>query len=149
MDNGKKTPDDIEEAFQNAKIWVSMICIPCNHMTEESNELYEVRPIDEGIEKESYSSIDIIKLIRLSRDESSKLQDSLVDIMKYPNKALFRFNDFKGLYDTDNGKNMYATLRERMELILWFVPIINVSQLSEYTVIIYSLYEIKEADKCK
>ena len=104
MDNGKKVLDDIKEAFQNAKVSVPIICIPCNHMTEESDGSYEVRPIDEGIEKESYSSIDIIKLIRLSRDESSKLQDSLVEIMKYPNKDLFRFSDFKGLNDTDNVK---------------------------------------------
>ena len=104
MDNEKKALDDIKAAFQNAKVWVPIICIPCKHMIEESDGSYEVRPIDEGIEKESYSSIDIIKLMRLSRDEISKLQDSIVDIMKYPNKALFRFSDFKGLNDTDNVK---------------------------------------------
>ena len=114
MEGGKKALDEIKEAFENAKVWFPSIYCHSNHIDEnsEGNFVVKKKIVDEK-GTESYSPIDVVKLIRQLNDSADRMRRVLQDDMNYSPNTLFRFDNFKGLADKDNIKEfIYAVASE-------------------------------------
>ena len=99
MEDGKRAFEEINDAFEKAKVWVPTICFPCNHISKSSEGCYVISPND------TYSSIDIVDLMRQSKVGIDVLQNHLQSTMNYPPRSIFRFDEFKGFGDMDKVKN--------------------------------------------
>ena len=106
MEGGQKALEDIKEALQNAKVWVPIICLPCDHITLNPEGCYDVGVTRDGNEKESNNLVDIMKLMRLSSIGKGLLQNRLKTVMNYPDNALFRFESCKGISDEKKVKDI-------------------------------------------
>jgi hypothetical protein len=99
MEDGKRALEEINDAFENAKVWVPVMCFPCNHITLCQDGSYDISP------KESYTSIDVVQLMRQSKEGIDGLQNNLQTTMNYPPRSIFRFDEFQGLGDMEKVKN--------------------------------------------
>jgi hypothetical protein len=99
MKDGKRALDEIHDALKNGKVWVPLMCFPCNHISKSPDGSYDISP------KESYSSIDVVQLMRQSKEEIDGLQTILQTKMNYPPRSIFRFDKFQGLGDMKKVKN--------------------------------------------
>ena len=100
MEDGKRALDEINDAFKNAKVWVPVMCFPCNHISKSPEGCYVISP------KESYSSIDVVDLMRQSKVGIDVLQNHLQTTMHYPERSIFRFDQFHGIGDREKVKNL-------------------------------------------
>ena len=99
MEDGKRALDEINDAFKNAKVWVPVMCFPCSHISKGPDGSYDIS------QKESQSKIDVVQLMRQSKDEIDELQTNLKTNMNYPPRSVFRFDEFQGLADKEKVKN--------------------------------------------
>ena len=106
MEAGQKALEDIKLALENAKVWVPIIYIPSDHISLSPEGCYDVGVTNDDNAKESNNLVDIIKLMRLSSIGKGLLQNRLKTVMKYPDNALFRFDNCKGLADENKVKDI-------------------------------------------
>ena len=115
MDAGQKALEDIKVALQNAKVWVPIIMIPSDHISLNAEGCYDIGVRDDKAEEEesnkaeeeeSNNLVDVVKLMRLSSIGKSLLQSRLIREMNYPDNALFRFDNCKGLSDEKKVKDL-------------------------------------------
>ena len=99
MEDGKRALDEINDAFKQAKVWVPVMCFPCNHISMSPEGCYVV-----GQEKSS-TSIDVVHLMRQSKMGIDVIQSHLQTKIHYPPRSIFRFDQFHGLADRANVKN--------------------------------------------
>ena len=81
MEGGKKALDEIKEAFENAKVWFPSIYCHSNHIDENSEGNFFVKKKIDTKGMESYSPIDVVKLMRQSNDFIDRMQRVLQDDM--------------------------------------------------------------------
>ena len=105
MDAGQKALEDIKVALQNAKVWVPIIMIPSDHISLNAEGCYDIGVRDDKAE-ESNNFVDVVKLMRLSSIGKGLLQSRLSREMNYPENALFRFDNCKGLSDEKKVKDL-------------------------------------------
>ena len=105
MDAGQKALEDIKVALQNAKVWVPIIMIPSDHISLNAEGCYDIGVRDDKAE-ESNNLVDVVKLMRLSSIGKGLLQSRLYREMNYPENALFRFDNCKGLSDEKKVKDL-------------------------------------------
>ena len=107
MDAGQKALEDIKVALQNAKVWVPIITIPSDHISLNAEGCYDIGVRDDKAEEEeSNNLVDVVKLMRLSSIGKGLLQSRLIREMNYPENALFRFDNCKGLSDEKKVKDL-------------------------------------------
>ena len=104
MDAGQKALEDIKVALQNAKVWVPIIMIPSDHISLNAEGCYDIGVARD--DKESNNLVDVVKLMRLSSIGKGLLQSRLIREMNYPDNALFRFDNCKGLSDEKKVKDL-------------------------------------------
>ena len=104
MDAGQKALEDIKVALHNAKVWVPIIMIPSDHISLNAEGCYDIGVARD--DKESNNLVDVVKLMRLSSIGKSLLQSRLIREMNYPDNALFRFDNCKGLSDEKKVKDL-------------------------------------------
>ena len=108
MDAGQKALEDIKVALQNAKVWVPIIMIPSDHISLNAEGCYDIGVArdDKAEEEESNNLVDVVKLMRLSSIGKGLLESRLIREMNYPDNALFRFDNCKGLSDEKKVKDL-------------------------------------------
>ena len=96
MEAVQKALEDIEGAFETAKVWTPIIFVPFNHVYENSAGSHDVNVTPNVMGEEPKYSVDIVKLMRQTKAEKSVLMNQLKTELNYPDNALFRFEGFDG-----------------------------------------------------
>ena len=96
MEAVQKALEDIEGAFETAKVWTPIIFFPSNHVYENSAGSHDVNVTPNVMGEEPKYSVDIVKLMRQTKAEKSVLMNQLKTEFNYPDNALFRFEGFDG-----------------------------------------------------
>ena len=99
MEDGKRALDEINDAFKNAKVWVPVMCFPCSHISKCPDGSHDIS------QNKSHSKIDVVQLMRQSKEGIDGLQNNLQTTMNYPPRSIFRFDEFQGLGDMEKVKN--------------------------------------------
>ena len=110
---GEKALDEIKQAFDHAKVWDPIICLPSHHFVEDTEGNYSVT-VSSSNNKATTCNIDIIKLMRMSQQDIEIIQEQLHSQYDYPKKAIFRIQGVKGIEDKVKVKDIFlAAAKEK------------------------------------